>query len=76
MNRVWRFVFVCNVLLFVVLVCSGCTATSPEKTNVASAVTSLGGSSGLVLLSYPNGDLYVVRLENHEAYKVRGLPTR
>ena len=74
MKHVWRSVLVSCALLLVLLACSGCTGVSPDKANVTNPVATLGASNGFVLLRYPNGDFYVVRLEYHDAYKVDGLP--
>lgn len=72
--RCAKWVFVCGFLLVLSLVFQGCQSIQSGGESVSAPVTSLGGSNGFVLLRYPSGELYVVNLENKNAYKVAGLP--
>ena len=72
--RCAKLVIVCGVLLVLSLVFQGCQGGQSADTGVSAPVTSLGGSNGCLLLRYPNGEFYVVHLENNNASKVVGLP--
>ena len=61
--RCAKLVVMCGFLLVLSLVFQGCQSIQSGGESVSAPLTSLGGSNGLLLLRYPNGDLYVVHLE-------------
>lgn len=74
MKPILRLAVVCGIALSVLGVGAGCTVTSCEHTEPSDGVTALGGNNLYVLVRYPDGNLYVIDMQQRSANKVHGLP--